>query len=48
MPTVETAEKLHAIAKSIGTFNWQALLVGVIALAIQIVWPKISKKFPVH
>ena len=46
MPTVETAEKLHAIAKSIGTFNWQALLVGVIALAIQIVWPKISKKIP--
>ncbi|MBO5859714.1 MAG: sulfate permease [Clostridia bacterium] len=46
MPTVETAEKLHAIAKSIGTFNWQALLVGVIALAIQIVWPKINKKIP--
>ncbi len=46
MPTVETAEKLHAIAKSIGTFNWQALVVGVIALAIQIVWPKISKKIP--
>ena len=46
MPTVETAEKLHAIAVSIGTFNWQALLVGVIALAIQIVWPKISKKIP--
>lgn len=46
MPTVETAEKLHAIAKSIGTFNRQALLVGVIALAIQIVWPKISKKIP--
>ena len=46
MPTVETAEKLHAIAKSIGTFNWQALVVGLVALAIQIVWPKISKKIP--
>ena len=46
MPTVETAEKIHAIAKSIGTFNWQALVVGLIALAIQIVWPKISKKIP--
>ncbi len=46
MPTVETAEKLHAIVKSIGSFNWQALLVGVIALAIQIVWPKINKKIP--
>ena len=46
MPTVETAEKLHAIAKSIGTFNWQALVVGAVALAIQIIWPKISKKIP--
>ena len=46
MPTVETVEKLHAIGKSIGTFNWQALVVGLIALAIQIVWPKISKKIP--
>ncbi len=46
MPTVETAEKVHAIAKSIGTFNWQALVVGLVALAIQIVWPKISKKIP--
>ncbi len=46
MPTVETAEKLHAVAKSIGTFNWQALVVGAVALAIQIVWPKISKKIP--
>lgn len=46
MPTVETAEKAEAIVKSIGTFNWQALLVGVAALAILIVWPKISKKIP--
>lgn len=46
MPTVETAEKLHAIAKSIGSFNWQALVVGAVALAIQIIWPKISKKIP--
>ncbi len=46
MPTVETAEKLHAVAKSIGTFNWQALVVGAVALAIQIIWPKISKKIP--
>ena len=46
MPTVETAEKAEAIVKSIGTFNWQALLVGAAALAILIVWPKISKKIP--
>lgn len=46
MPTVETAEKLEAIAKSITTFNPQALLVGAIGMAILIVWPKISKKIP--
>lgn len=46
MPTVETAEKVEAIAKSITTFNWQALVVGAIGMAILIVWPKISKKIP--
>ena len=46
MPTVETAEKLEAIAHSISTFNWQALVVGLVAMAILIVWPKISKKIP--
>ncbi len=46
MPTVETAEKVEAIARSITTINWQALLMGAIALAILIVWPKISKKIP--
>ena len=43
---IETIEKVEAIAKSITTFNWQALLVGAIGLAILIVWPKISKKIP--
>lgn len=46
MPTVETAEKVEAIAHSITTINWQALLMGVIALTILIIWPKISKKIP--
>ncbi len=46
MPTVETAEKVEAITLSISTINWQALLMGAIALAILIVWPKISKKIP--
>ena len=46
MPTVETIEKVEAIIHSIATFNWQALLMGAIALAILIVWPKISKKIP--
>lgn len=46
MPTVETIEKVEAIAMSIKTFNWQALVVGLIGMAILIVWPKISKKIP--
>ncbi len=43
---IETMEKVSAVAKSIGTLNWQALLVGLLGLAILIVWPKISKKIP--
>lgn len=43
---VETTEKVVAIAKSITTINPLALLTGMIALAILIVWPKVSKKIP--
>ena len=43
---VETMEKLEAVIASITTFNWQAALVGLMGLAILIVWPKISKKIP--
>ena len=43
---VETVEKLEAVAKSIATFNWQALVVGAVAMAVLIIWPKISKKIP--
>lgn len=43
---VESMEKVKAIITSISTFNWQALLVGLIALAILIVWPHISKMIP--
>ena len=45
-PAVETLEKIEAIASSITTVNPWALAVGVLALAILIVWPKISKKIP--
>ena len=44
--TVETTEKVAAIVKNIGTFNFQALIVGLICLAIQIVWPQINQKIP--
>ena len=43
---IETMEKLEAVAASIGTLNWQALLVGLLGLAILILWPKVSKKIP--
>ncbi len=43
---VETMEKLSAVVKSFTTVNWQALAVGVVALLILAVWPKISKKIP--
>ncbi len=43
---VESIEKLHGIISNISTFEILALVVGVVSLAILIVWPKISKKIP--
>ena len=43
---VETMEKVEAIVSSFGSLNLWALAVGLAALAILIVWPKISKKIP--
>ena len=43
---VETMEKVEAIADSIGTFNWQALVVGLVALAILIIIPRFTEKIP--
>ena len=43
---IETAEKLEALFANASTVNWQAVLIGLLALAILIVWPKISKKIP--
>jgi len=44
--TIETMEKVDAIANNISTINLQALLVGVVCLVILIVWPYISEKIP--
>lgn len=44
--TVETMEKVRAIGANIGTVNVWAVVVGVVCLLIQIVWPKVSKKIP--
>ena len=43
---VEAVEKLEAIAQSMTTLNPWAILVGVVALAVLIAWPKISRKIP--
>lgn len=44
--TIETVEKVEAIVKNIDTINWWAVLVGVVSLAILIIWPLINKKIP--
>ncbi len=44
--TIETVDKLKAIAGNIMTMNYQALIVGAVCLAVLIVWPKISSKVP--
>ena len=43
MPTIETIDKVKAIAASIGTINVSALIVGIISLAVLILWPLIPK-----
>ena len=43
---VEAPEKIHAIIENISTVNPLACLVGVLALALLIVWPRISKRIP--
>lgn len=43
---VETMEKMEAFIQYIGTINWEAVVVGVVCLAILIIWPKISQKIP--
>lgn len=43
---VEAIEKLEAVAKNLDTFRWEALVVGLVGLAILIVWPRVSKKIP--
>jgi SulP family sulfate permease len=44
--TIETMEKAEAVIKNISTINVQALIVGVVCLAILIVWPYVNKVVP--
>ncbi len=43
---VETLEKIEANIASLGSFSWQALVVGALCLAILIVYPKLEKRVP--
>ncbi|MCI8529065.1 MAG: STAS domain-containing protein [Lachnospiraceae bacterium] len=43
---IETMEKLEAVIKNIVSVNWQAAVVGIVCLAILIVWPFINKTVP--
>ena len=43
---VETSEKIMALINNVTTVNWQAILIGAIALVILIVWPMLFKKIP--
>ena len=44
--TIDAADKLAAVVANISTFNWQALLVGFVCLAILILWPRVNDKIP--
>jgi len=46
LETIETVDKVRAIILSFGTFNLQALVVGLAALAVLILWPRVNKKIP--
>ncbi len=46
MTTIETMEKLKAFAAGIASFNVDALIVGLVCLAILIIMPKFTEKIP--
>lgn len=43
---IETLDKLKECFTCINTYNWQALVVGLVSLAILILWPKVTEKIP--
>lgn len=43
---IETIEKVEANIEFIGSFMWQALIIGVVSLAILIIYPKFEKRVP--
>lgn len=43
---IEAIEKMEANFRFIGTFSWQALVVGLVSLAILIFYPRLEKRVP--
>ena len=43
---IETVEKIEEVAHQIHTFNPEAFLIGIISLAVLIIFPKFIKKIP--
>lgn len=42
----EFVEKMVAYAQHLNTIHWPTLMIGMIALLIQIFWPRVSQKIP--
>ncbi|MBE6162710.1 MAG: sulfate permease [Streptococcus equinus] len=42
----EFVEKMIAYAQHLNTIHWPTLMIGMIALLIQIFWPRVSQKIP--
>lgn len=42
----EFLEKVIAYAQNIGTINWTATILGLFAIAIMVLWPKVTDKIP--
>ncbi|MBR5372689.1 MAG: STAS domain-containing protein [Oscillospiraceae bacterium] len=43
---IETTDKLIEVFRCIGSFRWEAFMIGMLALAILIFWPKKLDKIP--
>ena len=45
-PLIETVDKAKAVVMKFNTFNWQAFLIGIISIAILILFQKLLPKVP--
>ncbi len=43
---IETMEKVEEVIHTIGTFNFEAFIIGAVSLAVLIIFPKFIKKIP--